>query len=149
MPMLSKATSPIDMPAWLRQVMQQREVFGVILKHGAGNPAYSEDTVWQGPINPVTGELYNWNAQNYSGNSVISIAANPQRRVLIVENLTATPIAVSFGQTANYSANAAQVVGLVLSTLGSVLYIDRVCPTNSIYVDLNDSAVCIVQGTPA
>jgi hypothetical protein len=146
--MRSLATSPIDLPAWMRQVLQQRETYGLVInKQGFVSVAYNEDEVFGAPPNAQYSG-YAWNTQNFSGPGVISIAANPQRKFLFIENNSTTPVAVSFGITAKYSATSPQ--GHILpGTVGAFLYADRAVPTNSIYIDLNVSGiVAVTQGVP-
>ena len=145
------ATRPIDMTAWLRQVFTNREVFGLVLRRGAPGLPYGEGTVWEGPPNAQAAG-FSWNTLNYAGNEVISITANPLRKILIIQNTGAVPIAVSFGITAKYMAGAG-LQGLVLGPgtggAGDSLFADRETPTNAFYIDLNVTGACaVVQGTP-
>lgn len=141
-----------------------------------GVPDYNETTIWAGraaelqqvsgltPVAvvdsvrnvdsiqscPADAPLFSdidWTCQNFNNAGVITLTGNSKRCILLIENLTAAPVAVSFGTTARYSAAAAQLQGIVLTGLGSSLLADRYCPTNSIYIDCNGSAVAVVQGT--
>jgi hypothetical protein len=140
-----------DLPALLEQIAASREVYGFLLpipsKRGYPGPAFDESQFFGAAPNP-NALGYDWNCQMYSGNEVVTLTGNPLRRLLIIENLTTTPVAVSFGIPANYGGTPAQTTGLVLTTTGSVLYVDRNCPTNTIYIDVNGSTVAVVQGTP-
>ena len=139
------ATSPIDEQSWRRQVAQNLEKFGTLLLGGRPRLPYDEKTVYGAAPN-AQGTGFSWITSNYApGNTVLSFAANPLRRILIIENLTTTPIAVSFGQTASVANNQ----GHILTTKGSVLYIDINTPTNQFYVDANGSSFAVTQGTPA
>jgi hypothetical protein len=149
------ATRPIDFNAWLRQVLATRGVYGLIVRGGhAGQLPYSESEVWEGPPN-ASAAGFSWNTLNYAGNDELSIAANPLRKVLIVQNTGPVPIAVSFGITAKYMAGGVGMQGIALGPdpatngAGDSLYIDRNCPTNAFYIDLNVTGACsVTQGTP-
>lgn len=141
------ATSPINRETFIRQAMQQAERFGLVLRldNGAPGPAYSEDEVYGGPANANGNGIAAITANYSPGVSVLSFAANPLRILLIIENLTTTPIAVGFGVT----ASVAKGQGHILTTKGSLLYMDRKVPTNNFYVDANGSSFAVTQGTPA
>jgi hypothetical protein len=73
-----------------------------------------------------------WSASAYT-NQDCYLTADRKRVVLIVENIGSTnAVVVNFGTAASSSTFATN--GLVLFSQGSVLYIDRFCPTNDIYV---------------
>jgi hypothetical protein len=113
---------------------------------------------------PGFGEI-NWTATTYTsgaGAQNIKFTANPNRVLLIVENVSTItptaniPVAVNFGQNASTEGPAPN--GVQLLTRGSVLYVDEKCPTNDVYLHLPvtaspDLAVCVVvigqRGAPA
>lgn len=140
------ATSPINRQTWLRQTIQQAEEFGLEIRTRNGGPGqlYDEDTVYNPPANPVL-PGFSYITQSYSPGGVLNFAANPQRKVLIIENQGTTPIWVSFGITASLAAKQ----GILLPGQGDNILLDRNCPTNSFYVDAGATgSFNVTQGTP-
>jgi hypothetical protein len=140
-----------------------------------GSPEYDENTIWSGTVQEmqaVTGAApvatvdsvnnlamlqhcpadapgytdISWTVINYNNAGVVQIAGNAARVVIVVENLGATLVAVSFGATAKAGVPAI-VQGFLLESAGSTLYIDRYCPTNTIYIDTNGGQVAFAQAT--
>jgi len=101
--------------------------------------------IQQSPADAPSFQDINWNCINYSGANQINLTGNRARCVLIVMNLTATAIAVSFGSMASVVNNQ----GILLTSKGSNLYADRYCPTNNIYIDPNGSTLSVVQAVRA
>lgn len=139
--------SPVDLHAFMREVMQGRECYGLLFTPvPQGRVAYDERTIFNGPAN-INYQGFAWNTLNYSGNQVIKLAANPQRKVLIIENIGTVNIAVAYGVTAVVGATPAGTIGHIVLPNGYI-YTDRDCPTNDVYIALNNSAVTVTQGVP-
>jgi hypothetical protein len=97
-----------------------------------------------------------WSSAFYSGSAGqldIQIAADRSRVILIVEKTdsSAIPVGVNFGAAAQIFGAAPN--GIQLYSQGSVLYVDKYCPTNDIHLNLlvpsslAVSACVVVVGT--
>lgn len=171
-----------DLPMILRSLKVPRQIrhqLGDYSEYGQpGQPLYSELDVYgcdpneqldnpfgidghslgmlqNSPGDAAGFDSINWTCVNYNGAQQVTYTADPKRVVLIVENLssntTPVPIAVNFGTGASTVGNSPP--GLQLLQQGSVLYVDRYCPTNDIYISLpavsspSFAACAVVMGT--